>query len=459
MAKGYSFGGLVAALRGGAFLDVGTTTETLAAGDDSRIVNSLQKGNNLSELTDTGVARTNLGVYGKTEVWNRTEGDARYLLLTGGNISGSVALTGAGQSLITAADNSMMRVGNNGDIGFIKSLNSPGKIGVASTTPLVIAKSNVASNINPSDTWTTLATFRSDGGLTTTGQINGPSLGITGGGSFGSVTSGLITNNGTLQNNGNANVTGDLVASGQSFVQNLDVSQFALFRANTQFNGAMVVNNTVSLNNSLYLNSADWINKYGNTTQGSNYITGILHAQGRSSNQFTDIYHFETTGQYESLNFHVAGGSTDAYFQFRNTGQLDVPGIGSFGGSVNCNALRSNNSIQVGGAFYQNDGNITGSAWNGYLSNWIADNLWANGSAPGKLAAMGLGNLGTLALLRDNGGRYINQGDIVDGSSMSYSSCGEYRTGSPGGQWRALGCTNNKGGYDGDQVTLFIRIS
>ena len=62
MAKGWSFGGLVAALKNGAFLNVGTTTNTLAAGDDTRIVNALQRGQNLADLLDKAVSRNNLGL-------------------------------------------------------------------------------------------------------------------------------------------------------------------------------------------------------------------------------------------------------------------------------------------------------------------------------------------------------------------------------------------------------------
>lgn len=49
-------------LKGAALLDVGTGTNTVAAGNDSRLVNALQKGNSLSELTDKSAARNNLGL-------------------------------------------------------------------------------------------------------------------------------------------------------------------------------------------------------------------------------------------------------------------------------------------------------------------------------------------------------------------------------------------------------------
>ncbi|WP_052952214.1 phage tail protein [Enterobacter genomosp. O] len=47
-------------LKGAAVLDVGKVAKTVAAGDDTRIVNALQKNNNLSDLPDKVLARDNL---------------------------------------------------------------------------------------------------------------------------------------------------------------------------------------------------------------------------------------------------------------------------------------------------------------------------------------------------------------------------------------------------------------
>lgn len=60
MAKGWSFGALIKALKGAAFLDIGTVANSVAAGNDSRIVNALQKGNNLGDVADITTARNNL---------------------------------------------------------------------------------------------------------------------------------------------------------------------------------------------------------------------------------------------------------------------------------------------------------------------------------------------------------------------------------------------------------------
>ena len=60
MAKGWSFGALVKALKGAAFLDIGTVANSVAAGNDSRIVGAVQKSKNLNDLTDYAAARNQI---------------------------------------------------------------------------------------------------------------------------------------------------------------------------------------------------------------------------------------------------------------------------------------------------------------------------------------------------------------------------------------------------------------
>lgn len=96
--------------------NVGTTAGTAAAGDDSRIVNALQKGNNLSELTDKPASRANLGLGSAAVanlVVNSTDSTIGRVLITG-----SFGLGANGDSpIITDANNATTN-------GFYK-LNSP----------------------------------------------------------------------------------------------------------------------------------------------------------------------------------------------------------------------------------------------------------------------------------------------------------------------------------------------
>lgn len=63
MAKGYSLGGLIKALGSAAFLDVGKGTGQVAAGDDSRIVNALDKTKNLSDVPNKLEACKNIQAF------------------------------------------------------------------------------------------------------------------------------------------------------------------------------------------------------------------------------------------------------------------------------------------------------------------------------------------------------------------------------------------------------------
>ncbi|WP_053058874.1 phage tail protein [Enterobacter ludwigii] len=90
-------------LKGAAVLDVGKAANTVAAGDDTRIVNALQKNSNLSDLEDKAKARENLELKTaaqKDVVTSKTDATADRVLTTGW-----MSLGGYGtDNLITAAD-------------------------------------------------------------------------------------------------------------------------------------------------------------------------------------------------------------------------------------------------------------------------------------------------------------------------------------------------------------------
>jgi hypothetical protein len=77
-------------LAGAALLAVGTTTGTVAAGDDSRITGAAQKASNLSDLADASAARTALGLGTMA-----TAAAADYALLAGATFTGAVRIDGS----------------------------------------------------------------------------------------------------------------------------------------------------------------------------------------------------------------------------------------------------------------------------------------------------------------------------------------------------------------------------
>ena len=89
----------ISGLGGAATLNVGTTTGTVAAGNDSRITGAAQKASNLSDLGTLSTARSNLGVPSVGSGWTSSA-----------NVSGLIAET-ANPSLFSAASSALLTSG------------------------------------------------------------------------------------------------------------------------------------------------------------------------------------------------------------------------------------------------------------------------------------------------------------------------------------------------------------
>ena len=79
-------------LGGAAVLNVGTTTGTVAAGDDSRITGAAQKASNLSDLANAATARTNLGLGSLATLSTITTSEITDGTIVNGDISASAAI-------------------------------------------------------------------------------------------------------------------------------------------------------------------------------------------------------------------------------------------------------------------------------------------------------------------------------------------------------------------------------
>jgi len=77
----------------------------------------------------------------------------------------------------------------------------------------------------------------------------------------------------------------------------------------------------------LAVTGRDWMTKNGNYASGNDYQTNWTRINGRSSSDAkVDVYHYESTGHYHSLNFHVFGGGNEGYFNHRNDGTFFCTG-------------------------------------------------------------------------------------------------------------------------------------
>ncbi|WP_053075653.1 hypothetical protein [Pluralibacter gergoviae] len=219
-------------------------------------------------------------------------------------------------------------------------------------------------------------------------------------------------------------------------------------------------------------NTEGWLWAGGNrNVNDTERQTNGLHLQG-AGDLSAQIFHYERVGQHHFLGIHVAKGGADAWYEFRNNGEF-VAG----------------NQIHAGNATLAADGNVNGPLWGGWLNDWLNNAFWSrdsninnratwdyvnNDNTPTVnaanrgaiddrirwwLANQGAGAVGTCGLFYNLSGHDINPNDIIPGHQLRWSSAGERQGGAPDGSWRALGTVNASKGYDGDEVTLYVRVS
>jgi hypothetical protein len=71
-----------------------------------------------------------------------------------------------------------------------------------------------------------------------------------------------------------------------------------------------------------------------------------------------------------------------------------------------------------------------------------------------------VGRVGTYAMLKNASAIGGNPGDVFSGSDLNYASAGGTVFGDrPNGSWRLMGAVGAGGGANGEDVSLFLRIS
>ncbi|MFV9180560.1 hypothetical protein [Serratia marcescens] len=168
---------------------------------------------------------------------------------------------------------------------------------------------------------------------------------------------------------------------------------------------------SVTLGTPLSFDNSEFIRKSGLSSYQSggvnyNQTNGFI-LQG-AGDQFAQSYFLETIGQYTALRWRVRGGGQDGWPEFRNDGSLYLAG--------NYPVIKNS-----AGTTWHPDGNIEGSAWGGYLSNWLNTNISNAQNNAQNWAYQNLVNAVRLSgrtVIRDSGGRIdLPSGCVYTGMS------------------------------------------
>ncbi len=125
--------------------------------------------------------------------------------------------------------------------------------------------------------------------------------------------------------------------------------------------GSMTIGTQLAFDNPNFIKKTG-ISSYQSGGVNHNQTNGFI-LQG-AGDQSAESHFLETVGVRTALRWRIRGGGLDAWPEFRNDGSLYLAGSWPV--------------IQTSsGTTYHPDGNIEGSLWGGYLSNWLNKELVA----------------------------------------------------------------------------------
>uniref|UniRef100_A0AAU6VY81 Tail fiber protein n=2 Tax=unclassified bacterial viruses TaxID=12333 RepID=A0AAU6VY81_9VIRU len=260
-------------------------------------------------------------------------------------------------------------------------------------------------------------------GVNFSGRVNAPAI-VTSGtvSATGNITGGNLSTAGTvtgayITSTGNVNAASNVTASGS-------VQASGNVTSANGFN--TLASNVLSMRATTPDNSSNvhlWFYNYNQTERGLMYV-------GNDGS-----FHFRHGTGTEGLVLNASGASFSG-------------AVGSGGRVSGADVLSTGNLYAGGGtAIYGTNGDVNGSAWGGWLSNWVQANFLnrTNGDIRQNAATyLDCASIGGTAFLGNVSGTTFGPNNLL-GSGLLYASTNSTAGGTAAGTWRCHGYGNNGG--------------
>ncbi|EKZ5661588.1 phage tail protein [Klebsiella aerogenes] len=181
------------------------------------------------------------------------------------------------------------------------------------------------------------------------------------------------------------------------------ITQAILDNKGLTVGGPTTLKGSLNVGGAITNSSKDYITKSGVGDIDNNTRTTYGYKVSGVNNTFGSFSFIERIKQYSLVSFHVVGAASDAWFEFRDNGDMSLSG-----------KLNANRGAQFGGnlvvswggrtATYQENGDINGQLWSGTLSSYLS----------GFVRDVRMGSPGTIILKR-NGWNYVPGGCAFTG--------------------------------------------
>lgn len=210
--------------------------------------------------------------------------------------------------------------------------------------------------------------------------------------------------------------------------------------------GLLQVNGTISVPGGSVDASANVTAGSGFTIMQANTVSVRSNDPSNAGNVHLWFYNYN--GSERGLIYwsndgamHLRTGSTGEIMNFTNAG-------------CSASGFLKGSQLYAGNALYQSDGNVSGTVWGGYLSNYLANTFVQYGNIQQTIAnGSTVGAIGAYTSAQNKSGATLGQGQLVAGTQLKYSSHNSAGNFINVGTWRCMGECNNDG------VATFLRVS